>query len=130
MAIPAVLGTHKLMTNRIQVGTDIEQVGRFRKKPACFYKKIFTEKEIKYCTSKACHEQHFAARFAAKEAVIKAVSNIENLFYNQIEIMNDKKNRPSVRILKKTKRLKNKNFSVSLSHTQDLALAFVVYMED
>ena len=109
------------------VGVDIESVKRFKKNPEEFYNKIFTQKEITYCNGKACPEQHFAVRFAAKEAVIKAVNKLEKIFYSDIEIINNKDGQPSINLLKKTKKLKRSNFSISLSHTNDLAIAFVIY---
>lgn len=95
------------MKIRNHVGTDIESVKRF-KKSSCinreFYNKVFTLKEIAYCNSKACPEQHFAARFAAKEAVIKAVNKLEKVFYNDIEIINDQEGRPLINLSKKTRK--------------------------
>ena len=59
------------------VGVDVVELGRIKEMIAAqgdaFVNKIFTESEIAYCKSKPSPEQHFAARFAAKEAVSKAV---------------------------------------------------------
>ena len=69
------------------LGVDIEDISRFRETPfelnVSFYQKVFTGDEIKYCLSKVDPYQHFAVRFCAKEAFIKAssatVSNIKTI---------------------------------------------------
>ena len=102
------------------IGVDLENISRIRcsadKKN--FYKKIFTKKEIKYCLSKSNPYQHFAARYCAKEAFAKATDEkIKDL--KDIEIVNDLNGRPHI---------KYKNFKVhlSLSHTKDIAVAFII----
>ena len=116
------------------IGVDIEEVARFRKFDICkgkkFYERLFTKSEIKYCLSKADPYTHFAARFAAKEAAIKACAPYIRLFFSDIEVKNNKDGSPFLTVIsKKKKELKNKmkNFSffVSLSHTENNAVAFV-----
>jgi len=106
------------------VGIDIEAVGRFRKKSyknnPSFYKKIFTAGEIKYCLSKADPSQHFAARFAAKEAVVKTI-NRRKIDLKKIEIVNDKNGKPGIKLSVTSYQLPV--FLVSLSHTKDYAIA-------
>ena len=103
------------------VGADIEDVFRFRKLPypknKSFYQKIFTKKEIAYCLEKSDPSESFAARFAAKEAVIKALpKNFSNL--KNIEVaMRGKK--PQIKI-------KGFKVLVSLSHTKKNAIAFAI----
>lgn len=103
------------------VGTDIEDIARFRKlsfdKNKAFYKKIFTKKEIDYCLKKSEPYQHFAVRFCAKEAFIKA-SNQEINDYRSIEI-GLKKNKPFIK-------WRGGEALLSLSHNKDKAIAFVV----
>ena len=74
------------------IGVDIEDISRFTGKPfpenKGFYERIFTKKEIEYCLQKANPYQHFAARFCAKEAVIKALSD-ETLDFRKIEILKE-----------------------------------------
>lgn len=110
------------------IGIDIVEVKRFRKIPykkdPGFYKKIFTDKEIKYCLSKSDPAQHFAARFAAKEAVLKCLkSTIYKI--KEIEILNDKKGVPFVG-LHNRKSLIVSRFLISLSHTKDQAAAIAL----
>lgn len=108
------------------IGVDIEEVGRFRKLPykgnQSFYKNIFTPLEVKYCLSKTDPVQHFAARFAAKEAVIKAVGGSVYQM-REIEIVSDKMGRPSMKI----KNQKGK-FLISLSHTKNQAIAVALWL--
>lgn len=105
------------------IGTDIERVDRFKKvlNNDSFLKKFFTEKEINYCFSKFAPEQHFAARFAAKESTIKAFYSLSRRFlsHKEIEILNDEDGRPFLNL-----RMKIKS-NLSLSHTDENAIAFV-----
>lgn len=105
------------------LGTDIEYVCRFRQLPIQknkqFYSKIFSEEEIKLCLTRPNPCQSFAARFAAKEAIIKAANPI-SLSFKDIEVLNKGK-APSAKILKK--RFNKLKLKVSISHTEELALA-------
>ena len=70
------------------IGTDIEEVSRFRNKKysenKSFYKKIFTDDEIDYCLGKIDPYPHFTARFCAKEATIKALKNEKYLSFGYL----------------------------------------------
>lgn len=107
------------------IGIDIEDISRFKDKPEAFIKRVFTVNEISYCTGYANPESHFAVRFCAKEAVIKALSglDIKGVAISDIEIYLDKNNCPQVRILKELER--QAVFEVSLSHDRTKAVAFV-----
>ena len=114
--------------NKLTLGVDIESISRFdsldRKKDKIFLNKIYTKKELDYCYSNENYAQHLAARFTAKEAIIKAISSsgLNLPFYNEIEISNEKNGSPYVKI-KSFKKIKVK---LSLSHCDEKALAFVV----
>ena len=91
--------------------------------------RVFTSKEIEYCESKKIQRfQHYAARFAAKEAVFKAISPILKSKYDiewkDIEILNDDSGRPFVNILKQN--IEIKNIDISLSHCKTYAIANVL----
>ena len=103
------------------IGTDIENIERFKNKEKHFLNKIFTKKELEYCFSKKNYAAHLAARFAGKEAVVKALSNIADadIGYNQIEIINNKKGVPIVKLDKF-------KIKLSLSHCKDKAIAFAI----
>jgi holo-[acyl-carrier protein] synthase len=84
------------------IGTDIVAVARIaalmRDRGAAFLERWFTAREIGYCSRKAVPSRHFAARFAAKEAVAKALQMAWDgpLPWRSIEIVNDPRGAPSV----------------------------------
>ncbi len=111
------------------LGVDIIEVSRFRKMPHVqhpdFYRNIFTKKELEYCLSKSDPYQHFAVRFAAKEAVAKATG--KSVYdAKMIEITNNRDGRPIVSIRGKTDK---KKVILSLAHTRDYAIAFALYLK-
>lgn len=123
---------------KVTCGTDIIEIERIKKAIQeignKFLERIFTEKEIAYCESKKIQKyQHYAARFAAKEAVFKAVSgSLEDKYaisWKDIEILNDEQGRPNVNLFI----LKNKgieNIDISLSHCKQYATANVIVVYD
>ncbi len=110
----------------ISIGVDIEEIGRFRAKPQLFYKKIFTPDEQSYCEKKSQPEQHYAVRFCAKEAFIKALSGFgydaAHIALNEIEVYHDERGYPMIRYEKDNK-ITSK---ISLSHNQTSAMACVI----
>jgi len=124
----------------IYCGTDIIEVKRVEKailRTSGFKEKVFTKAEIEYAENKGelVKYGHYAGRFAAKEAVYKAISNVDNAVeFNQIEVLNNKanKNRPVVRIYKKEiedMRLSGKlTIDISISHIKEYATA-VAYVK-
>lgn len=107
------------------VGVDIEDIERFLGKSENFYKRIFTDLEIEYCLKYSAPEGHFAVRFCAKEAVIKALTalNIKGVQYKEIEVYHNANMCPQIRILKNLGQ--NIAFELSLSHDRTKAIAFV-----
>jgi len=83
----------------VTCGTDIIEIDRIKKfvedvQDAQALNKIYTKREIEYCESKNhVKYQHYAARFAAKEAIFKAISNkLYDKFevsWNDVEVLND-----------------------------------------
>lgn len=110
------------------VGVDCQEVGVFAERDIKtnreFYSRLFTEKEIDYCVSKALPPQHFAVRFAAKEAVIKALVS-EHIQHKSVEILNYKSGEPYIKLMDSELR-KKFSLKVSLSHSKSIAIAFVV----
>lgn len=113
----------------MSIGVDIEDIVRFEDKSQKFLDKIFTEDEQKYCFSKQNPARHFAVRFCAKEAVIKALNsmNIKQPWFNKIEIYHDNKC-PKIK-LPNIKEYANLKVEVSLSHDKTKAVAFVTISE-
>ena len=115
-------------------GTDIIEISRIKesieKTEEAFLNKVFTKNEIQYCESKKKQKyQHYAARFAAKEAVFKAISNLledkYSISWKDIEVLNTKEGRPFVNI----NLINNKgisNIDISLSHCKEYAVANVI----
>lgn len=106
------------------IGVDIEDIERFKDKSQEFLDRIFTQNEQDYCLSKPCPQNHFAARFCAKEAVIKALSalNITHPRLNQIEVFHDENKFPRIKIL--DTKYANLTIDISLSHDKTKAIAF------
>ena len=118
---------------QVKTGTDIIEVERIKdsieKLGDKFLNRVFTENEIAYCESKKANKyEHYAARFAAKEAIFKAISPLlDNKFsidWTDIEILNDNQGRPYV--LSAKDNLNNINIDISLSHIKEYALATAV----
>ncbi len=121
---------------KIQTGIDIIEVERIQeaieKGGDHFKNRIYTEQEIAYCESKKKTKyQHYAARFAAKEAVYKAISNLisdrSDALWKQIEVEQDENGRPWIQ-KKKIEKIELEGIDISLSHLQGLAVASVVVM--
>ncbi len=118
----------------IGIGCDIVEVSRLKKSLSTenFKNKVYTEKEIAYCEARGAHrEESYAARFAAKEAMAKALgSGFRGGSLQEIEILNDELGQPHVKLTGEFARLAAdkgcKQIHISLSHTSDLALAQIV----
>lgn len=111
------------------LGVDIEEVQRFKKlvRNQRFLSRVFTPQEIRYCATKKKKLQHFAVRFAAKEAVWKALSDILRkkktpLGHRDIGVKNSASGKPVVVLPKKFRSLE-KRVAISLSHTASYAVA-------
>ena len=108
----------------IGIGTDLIEVKRIReaieRQGEAFLKKIFCDEEIAYAQKSSDPYQHYAARFAAKEAVFKAIGTQAYVPWKKIKIVNDKNGRPCCEYLEEDFPF---NIMISLSHTQDYAVA-------
>lgn len=126
-------------------GTDIIEINRVKKaiedyeneEKNIFIEKIYTKNEIEYCESKGKMKyQHYAARFAAKEATFKAISSFlqdkYEISWKNAEIINDNNGRPKVIFNNIPKELEGKilDVDISLSHSKDNAIAMVVIQFD
>lgn len=109
-----------------RVKADIENIGER------FLKRVFTDKEIKYCESKKVQKyQHYAGRFAAKEAAFKALSKCLNDKYSvcwkDFEVVNDEQGRPQINLLNvNTDEIEN--IDISISHCKLYAVANVTVL--
>ena len=119
-------------------GVDIVEISRMqdaiKKWGEAFLTKIFTPREIIYSNSKRFSHQHFAARFAAKEAVVKAFGDPRKhpLNWTEIEVLNDREGKPTIVFHKGALAVKNKKkiseVIVSLSHSKEYAIANAILL--
>ncbi|HRZ40828.1 MAG TPA: holo-ACP synthase [Candidatus Omnitrophota bacterium] len=108
----------------IGIGTDIVEVERIRESIERwgddFLKRIFCEEEIAYAQKHTDPYQHYAARFAAKEAVFKALGDRAFVNWKAIKIVNDANGKPVCHFLEHEF---DGNVLISLSHTKHYAVA-------
>jgi phosphopantetheine--protein transferase-like protein len=116
---PAIL---KLNSNNLMlpIGIDIEDISNFDEaedyREHIFYKSNFTPQEISYCLLQNNVRLSFVGLFAAKEAIVKANNDYQSNSFSAIQIEHDNKGKPY-----------HKNFSISISHTNDTAIAVAVF---
>ncbi len=117
------------------IGTDITDVKRIKRaieKSERFVEKIFTANEISYCMSRANKYESFAARFAAKEAVMKAIGTgwDGRINWIDIEVLNTDMGKPYIVTHNATNEFIKANgilrIHLSISHERDYALAYTI----
>lgn len=120
-------------------GTDIISVARIKNSiielGETFIKRIYTDEEINYCESKRmCKFQSYAARFAAKEAMYKAISpeNADYVSWHDLEVVKKKNGKPVAKLTGRLKEeaekkgISDEDIDISLSHDDSYAVATVV----
>jgi holo-[acyl-carrier protein] synthase len=121
----------------IEVGVDIIEVLRIREAlqrwAERFEGRIYTPQEQAYCRRKAHPEQSYAARFAAKEAAMKALGTGWNgVDWKEIEVVRGEKGKPSLRFfgraLARFEAMGGRAVRLSLSHTENYAIAEVLLL--
>jgi len=121
----------------LNCGTDIIEISRIKKSiedyGENFLQRIFTKQEIEYCEShKKAKYQHYAARFAAKEAVSKMFGTGFNGYFEwkDIEVINSSAGKPEIKLHNKALKLYEEqnynNITVSISHCEEYALCLVI----
>jgi len=117
---------------RLATGVDLIEIERVESAIARhgerFLERIFTAAELKVCSGRA---ESLAARYAAKEAVAKALGHgIGEVGWREIEVVNDENNAPLLRLYGAAEQLASskglETWSLSLSHGKEHAIAFVV----
>jgi holo-[acyl-carrier protein] synthase len=120
---------------RLRVGVDAVEVERLERligEHPSSSEEIFTVRELDYCRSKRRCSEHLAARFAAKEAVLKAFGTgiSQRMRWTDVEVVNDARGRPTVRldgaVASFAQRHRLTGLDVSLTHTRELAIAHAV----
>jgi holo-[acyl-carrier protein] synthase len=116
-------------------GIDIIEVHRIQtvmERDIGFREKIFTQGEIDYCETKKNKYQHYAARFSAKEAFLKAIGTgwRFGIRFADIDVYHDEFGKPLIRLTGKAEELALrdgiKRIHVSLSHLKEMATAVVI----
>jgi len=120
----------------VGTGIDIAEVPRIARSIERFgdrfIQRVFTDGEIRYCNRKANRVERYAARFAAKEAAMKAIGTGWNygVAWRDVEVARVPGGRPTIRFHGKAAEFANKigarNVALSISHTEQIAIAQVI----
>ena len=120
----------------IGIGTDIVAIKRFQRfvdeNNAAILHRLFTKHELEYCRPKKGSAASYAARFAAKEAFMKALGTglRDGLSWQDMEIVNDHNGKPELRLSGRAEQLFKERGSstafLSLTHDGDYAVAMIV----
>lgn len=118
------------------IGTDIVECVRIRKMidryGEQFLARVFTEREIRYCQRSKNATEHFAGRWAAKEAVLKCLGTgwSKGLCFTDIEVANDPSGQPKIELRAATKdHAESRGIGevmISISHCREYATAFAI----
>ena len=111
----------------LSIGTDIVKIDRIKSlyKDSKFLNKIFSSGEVEYCNGYKDSYVHFSGKYAAKEAVKKALLSakiVKTISLIDIEIINNKDKSPYIKLVN----VNNVKCNVSISHDGDYAIAFVI----
>lgn len=119
----------------IGIGTDIVECQRIaeimEKHQQHFLQRVYTQAEIDYCSRNKAAVQHYAGRWAAKEAALKAIGTgwAKGIQWVDIEILNQPGGRPVLHLHRAAREIAGQQgigeLLVSISHTQQYAVAFV-----
>jgi holo-[acyl-carrier protein] synthase len=122
----------------IAIGIDLVEISRIEEKlsrsnSTRFRDRVFTTAEVAYCENRASRFASYAARFAAKEAAMKALGTgwAEGISWQEIEILNNEAGAPTIhlagRALEGFNQLGATRAHVTLSHSRDTAIAQVIF---
>ena len=118
------------------IGIDIIEIERIKEAinrwGDRFLNRIYTPWEINYCREKVFPEYSFAARFASKEAVLKAIGTgaDKGIKWTSIEVVNDRNGQPSVKLGGRVRELIGSGeILISMSHSRNYAVAQAILVE-
>jgi holo-[acyl-carrier protein] synthase len=121
----------------VAIGIDLVEISRIEEKLSRsnnrFRDRVFTPAEVAYCEGRAGRFASYAARFAAKEAAMKALGTgwAEGISWQEIEIFNNPAGAPAIhfsgRALERFNELGARRAHLSLSHSRDTAIAQVLF---
>ena len=120
--------------NLISIGTDIIECVRIaqmiEKHGEVFLQRVFTQKEIQYCSSRKAANQHYAGRWAAKEAVLKVLGTgwAKGIQWTDVEIINKVSGAPMIVMTGKAAEIARergiREVMITISHCRAYATAF------
>ena len=120
----------------IGIGTDIVEIlriqGMIEKHGELFVQRVYTDHEIAYCSTKKMAPQHYAGRWAAKEAVLKAMGTgwIRGISWRDVEVHNHPGGKPSIRLAGGAREVCEKmgigEIMISISHCRSHATAYAI----
>lgn len=123
----------------IGIGTDIIEIDRVAnmidKHGDTFFRRVFTDEEVRYSSARAKSVQHFAGRFAAKEAVLKSIGTgwAAGIKWNEIEVTNDGSGRPLLELTGRAREVARElgidEVLISISHSKNYAIAFATAVQ-
>ena len=126
--------------NVIGIGTDITQCSRIedmiQKHADSFLNRVFTENEISYCGKRKAFAQHYTGRFAAKEAILKAMGTgwAKGIRWTDIEVINEPSGRPTANLTGQAKTICDSlginQVLITISHCDEYAVAFATAVGD
>jgi holo-[acyl-carrier protein] synthase len=121
----------------VAIGIDLVEISRIEEKLSRhnnrFRDRVFTPAEVAYCEGRAARFASYAARFAAKEAAMKALGTgwAEGIGWQEIEVFNNPAGAPTLhlsgRALERFHELGARRAHVTLSHSRDTAIAQVLF---
>ncbi|HSE97353.1 MAG TPA: holo-ACP synthase [Blastocatellia bacterium] len=124
----------------IALGIDLIEISRieevFARQGERFRRRVFTRDEIEYCEARASRFASYAARFAAKEAAMKALGTgwADGISWHDIEVVRNGRGAPSLRLsgraLVRLSEMGATRVHLSLTHSTDLAMAQVIIESD
>jgi holo-[acyl-carrier protein] synthase len=125
---------HDMPGNLISIGTDIIECVRIaqmiEKHGEVFLQRVFTQKEILYCSSRKAATQHYAGRWAAKEAVLKVLGTgwAKGIQWTDVEVVNEVSGAPVIKITGKAAEIARergiREIMITISHCRAFATAF------
>lgn len=129
-----VLSCSRAVEVIVGIGIDLVEIERIAKDlhSDVYLRKVFTEAEIVLCQTSVNSTERFAARFAAKEALMKAIGNgiRQGVWFTQIEVLNHESGQPYVRVTREAEsylqQLGVTNIHISLTHTKSTAAAVII----
>jgi len=116
----------------IGIGIDLVDIARFERAAPRLKERLLTPSEARYCSTQRNPPLHFAARFAAKEAVLKALGTgwTGGIAWTDVEILRERHGGADVKLSGKAAKLAKKmgirRWHVSLTHTSTTAAAIAI----